>query len=285
MRMQTVRSISELRDRVGGWRRAGQRIAFVPTMGNLHDGHLALVRHARGGADRVVVSVFVNPMQFGPQEDLASYPVTLEADRAALEAADADLLFLPAVTDIYPGGLADTTRVVVPGLNAILEGAHRPTHFDGVSTVVTRLFNLVQPDSAVFGEKDYQQLLLIRRMAADLCLPVRIDSQPTVREPDGLAMSSRNAYLEPVERGIAPQLYQTLLDVQAVVMAGERDFAGIEQAAMAQLREAGFRPDYVSIRRQADLAVPGPGERALIVLAAAAIGRARLIDNVAISDG
>jgi pantoate--beta-alanine ligase len=281
--MHAVRSISELRDRVSGWRRAGQRIGFVPTMGNLHDGHLALVHHARLGADRVVVSVFVNPMQFGPQEDLASYPVTLEADRAALEAASADLLFLPAVTDIYPHGLADTTRVVVPGLNAILEGAHRPTHFDGVSTVVTRLFNLVQPDSAVFGEKDYQQLLLIRRMVADLCLPIRIDSQPTVREPDGLAMSSRNAYLGPVERGIAPQLYQTLLDVQAVVEAGECDFAGIEQAAMAQLREAGFRPDYVSVRRQVDLAVPGPGERALVVLAAAAIGRARLIDNVQIS--
>lgn len=283
--METVRSPHELRDRIGGWHRGGQHVAFVPTMGNLHDGHLALVRHARASADRVVVSVFVNPMQFGPQEDLASYPVTLEADTAALEAADADLLFVPGVTDIYPEGTGDTTRVVVPGLNAILEGAHRPTHFDGVSTVVARLFNLVQPDSAIFGEKDYQQLLLIRRMVADLCMPVRIDSLPTVREPDGLAMSSRNSYLDPVERGIAPQLYQILLDVQAVIVAGERNFAGIEQAAVARLREAGFRPDYVSIRCQDDLEVPGPGERALIVLAAAAIGRARLIDNLRISVG
>lgn len=283
--METVRTIPALRDLTGGWRQSGQRIAFVPTMGNLHDGHLALVRHARVTADRVVVSVFVNPMQFGPQEDLASYPVTPVADAAALEAADTDLLFLPGVTDIYPNGPADTARVVVPGLNAILEGAHRPTHFDGVSTVVAKLFNLVQPDSAVFGEKDYQQLLLIRRMVTDLCMPVQVEGLPTVREPDGLAMSSRNGYLDPVERGIAPQLYQTLLDVQAVVRAGERDFAGIEQAAVARLCESGFHPDYVSIRRQADLAIPGPGERALIVLAAASIGRTRLIDNLRISVG
>ncbi|MEZ5541733.1 MAG: pantoate--beta-alanine ligase [Pseudomonadota bacterium] len=281
--METVTAIAPLRALTGSWRAAGERIAFVPTMGNLHAGHLALVARARAGADRVVVSVFVNPMQFGPQEDLASYPVTLAADEAALRQAGADLLFLPAVADIYPDGIERSSRVVVPGLNAILEGAHRPTHFDGVSTVVTKLFNLVQPDSAVFGEKDYQQLLLIRRMVADLCLPIRIDSLPTVREPDGLAMSSRNSYLDRVERGLAPQLYQTLLDVQSVVTAGERDFAGLERAAAGQLREAGFSPDYVSIRRAADLAEPGQADRVLIVLAAAALGRARLIDNLRIT--
>jgi pantoate--beta-alanine ligase len=281
--MEIVSTATALRAQVRIWRRAGEQIAFVPTMGNLHAGHLALVARARAGAGRVVVSVFVNPMQFGPQEDLASYPVTLDADAAALRRAGADLLYLPAVADMYPDGIGHTTRVVVPDLNAILEGEHRPSHFDGVSTVVAKLFNLVQPDSAVFGEKDYQQLLLIRRMVADLCLPIRIDSLPTVREPDGLAMSSRNSYLDPVERGIAPQLYQTLLDVRAVVAAGERDIAGVERAAGQLLREAGFAPDYVSIRRQDDLAAPAPGDSDLIVLAAATLGRARLIDNVRIS--
>lgn len=281
--MEKIASAASLRARLHSWRQAGERIAFVPTMGNLHAGHLALVDRARTDADRVVVSVFVNPMQFGPQEDLARYPVTLAADEAVLRQAGADLLFLPGVAEIYPDGTTQTTRVVVPGLNAILEGEFRPTHFDGVTTVVAKLFNLVQPDSAVFGEKDYQQLLLIRRMVNDLCLPVRIDSVATVREPDGLAMSSRNGYLDAVERGIAPQLYQTLLDVQAVVAAGERDYTGVEDSARQQLREAGFDPDYVSIRRRTDLAAPTPGERELIVLSAAGIGRTRLIDNVIIS--
>jgi len=283
--METVRAAGSLRERVREWRGAGEHIAFVPTMGNLHAGHLALVRHARRTAARVVVSVFVNPMQFGPAEDYTSYPVTLEADRAALGEAAVDLLFLPGVADIYPDGVEQSTRVAVPGLNAVLEGEHRPMHFDGVSTVVAKLFNLVQPDSAVFGEKDFQQLLLIRRMVADLCMPVRIDSVATVREPDGLAMSSRNSYLDAVERGIAPQLYHTLLDVQAIIEAGEHDYTGVEQAARAQLAEAGFTPDYVSIRRRVDLARPEAGDAALIVLAAATVGRARLIDNIMISIG
>jgi pantoate--beta-alanine ligase len=283
--MEIVRTAQPLRALIRAWRSAGDRIAFVPTMGNLHAGHLALVQHARASADRVVVSIFVNPMQFGPKEDLASYPVTLEPDKAALDAAAVELLFLPGVTDIYPEGVAHTTRVEVPGLNAILEGEHRPSHFNGVTTVVAKLFNLVQPDSAVFGEKDFQQLLLVRRMVADLCMPVQVDSVATVRERDGLAMSSRNSYLGSAERGIAPQLYQTLLDVRSIVEAGEHDFAGVEQAAMQQLGEAGFVPDYVSIRRQADLAQPEQGDSSLIVLAAAIIGQARLIDNLRISTG
>jgi pantoate--beta-alanine ligase len=233
----------------------------------------------------VVVSIFVNPMQFGPHEDYANYPSTLKADQSALMEVDADLLFLPAVEEIYPHGTGATTVIEVPGLNAILDGEHRPTHFNGVTTVVAKLFNLVQPDIAVFGEKDYQQLLLIRRMVADLCMPIRIDSVATVREADGLAMSSRNGYLTGADRAIAPQLYQTLLDVKSVVERGERDYAGVEQAAMRQLSEAGFLPDYVSVRRQGDLAMPGAGDGELIVLAAAVVGRARLIDNIRISVG
>lgn len=281
--MHIVSTGSQLHEQLRRWREPGLSVAFVPTMGNLHDGHLQLVRHARSVAGRVVVSIFVNPMQFGPHEDYANYPSTLDADQAALMEVDADLLFLPPVGEIYPQGTGVTTVVEVPGLNAILEGGHRPTHFNGVTTVVAKLFNLVQPDIAVFGEKDYQQLLLIRRMVADLCMPVRIDSVATVREADGLAMSSRNSYLTGADRAIAPQLYQTLLDVKAIVERGECDYAGVEQAAQQQLSEAGFQPDYVSVRRQGDLAVPGPGDSALIVLAAAVVGRARLIDNIRIS--
>ena len=281
--MHTVTTEKQLRELVRQWRESATPLAFVPTMGNLHAGHLQLVRHASSVAGRVVVSNFVNPLQFGPREDFASYPVTLEADQAALVQEGADLLFLPSLAEIYPQGTGATTVVEVPGLNAMLEGEHRPGHFNGVTTVVAKLFNLVQPDIAVFGEKDYQQLLLIRRMVADLCMPIRIDSVATVREPSGLAMSSRNGYLAGADRAIAPQLYQTLLDVQRVLEGGERDYAGVEQAAMQQLAEAGFQPEYVSVRRQADLALPGPADRQLIVLAAAVVGRARLIDNISIS--
>jgi len=259
------------------------RLAFVPTMGNLHAGHLQLVRHARSIADRVAVSIFVNPMQFGANEDYTSYPRTLEADKAALMEEDADLLFVPAVQDIYPGGVDPTTSVRVPGLNAILEGEYRPTHFDGVTTVVARLFNLIQPDVAIFGEKDYQQLLIIRRMVADLCMPIGIEAVATVREADGLAMSSRNRYLQDSERGRAVQIYRTLHDVKARMEAGATDYAAIEAAACRQLAEAGLEPDYISIRRQCDLAPPGAADRALIVLAAARLGATRLIDNIRIS--
>jgi pantoate--beta-alanine ligase len=281
--MEIVASGARLGEQVGSWREGRESIAFVPTMGNLHAGHLQLVRHARRVADRVVVSIFVNPMQFGPREDFASYPVTPEDDQAALREVAADLLFLPEATEIYPRGTAVSTVVQVPGLSAILEGEHRPTHFSGVTTVVAKLFNLVQPDIAVFGEKDYQQLLLIRRMVEDLCFPIRIDSVATVRESSGLAMSSRNGYLGAADRAVAVQLYQTLLDVKAVVEGGEQDYAGVEQAAVRQLAEAGFQPDYVSVRRLVDLALPDPGERELIALAAATVGRTRLIDNIRIS--
>ena len=281
--MDVVHNSDSLRQQLHLLRCHGERVAFVPTMGNLHDGHARLVRHARGAAQRVVVSVFVNPLQFGAGEDFDGYPSTLDADAELLRELKTDLLFLPGIDDIYPGGAAATARVIVPGLNAILEGAHRPTHFDGVSTVVAKLFGLVQPDIAVFGEKDYQQLLLIRQMVADLCMPIRIDAVPTMRAADGLAMSSRNSYLDEDERVVAAQLYKTLLDVKAIVEHGERDYAGVEAAACEQLAVAGFVPDYVSIRCAADLAVPAPAERSLRVLAAAQLGAARLIDNIAIS--
>jgi pantoate--beta-alanine ligase len=281
--METVSRTAGLRAAIRKRRARDCRIAFVPTMGNLHAGHLRLVAHARSIADCVVISIFVNPLQFGAGEDLAGYPRTLAADQAALMEADADLLFVPAEDDIYPGGIAATTTVVVPGLNAILEGAHRPTHFDGVTTVVARLFNMVQPDVAVFGEKDYQQLLIIRRMVTELCMPVAIEAVATVREADGLAMSSRNGYLRARERGRAPQIYRTLLDVKARVENGGKDYPAMEAAACRQLAAAGLDPDYVSIRRQSDLASPAAGDRALIVLAAARLGTTRLIDNVKIS--
>jgi len=281
--METVTSTTGLRRHVAAMRAQGARIAFVPTMGNLHAGHLQLVRQARLQADRVIVSIFVNPAQFGPHEDYESYPHTPEHDRDALLDAGTELLFLPGVAEIYPQGPDRTTVVEVPDLNRILEGEHRPTHFNGVTTVVAKLFNLVQPDVAVFGEKDYQQLLLIRRMVADLCMPVAIAGVATVREADGLAMSSRNGYLAPAERARAPRLYAVLSGVKARVEAGGQDLAVIEQAALAELAAAGFRPDYVSVRRQSDLALPRSGDTALIALAAARLGTTRLIDNIFIS--
>ena len=281
--MDSVKTTAELRDRVRTWRMQNCRVAFVPTMGNLHAGHLRLVRHARALADYVVVSIFVNPMQFGANEDYESYPLTYDLDKDALIEADADLLFAPNVSEIYPQGRGQTAQVIVSGLNAILEGEHRPSHFNGVTTVVAKLFNMVQPDIAVFGEKDFQQLLIVRHMVADLCLPVDIEAVETVREADGLAMSSRNHYLQPAERTIAPQLHQMLLDVRDIVLGGETDLPGVEQAGLQQLAEAGFDPQYVSIRRASDLSPPEAGDRDLVALAAAILGTTRLIDNVRVS--
>ena len=285
MGMETITDSIRLRQQVAALRTRGGRIAFVPTMGNLHAGHLELVRQAQRLGDHVIVSIFVNPAQFGPQEDYENYPHTPERDRDALLQTGADLLFLPGVAEIYPQGPDLTTIVEVPGLNRILEGEHRPTHFNGVTTVVAKLFNLVQPDVAVFGEKDYQQLLLIRRMVADLCMPVVSARVATMREADGLAMSSRNNYLSTAERALAPRLSAGLARVKARVEAGGEDVAVIEQAALVELTAAGFQPDYVSVRRQSDLAPPGPGDTALIALAAARLGPARLIDNIFISMG
>jgi pantoate--beta-alanine ligase len=278
--MQTVYTRAELSAVLAAWRREDRTVALVPTMGHLHQGHLALVARARRHADRVVASIFVNPLQFDRAEDLAAYPRSLKADARALEEGGVDLLFSPEEAEIYPRGRAGVTRVEVPGLSAELEDAHRPGHFAGVATVVCKLFCMVRPNLAVFGEKDYQQLLIVRRMTEDLDLGVEILAEPTVREPDGLAMSSRNSYLDEADRARAPALYAALEACVERLRAGETAFAAMERTARAAVAAGGLRLDYVSIRRQADLGLPEPGDRALVVLGAAWCGPARLIDNI-----
>ncbi|MEW8030504.1 MAG: pantoate--beta-alanine ligase [Candidatus Thiodiazotropha sp.] len=278
--METITEVEILRKRIGSWRKAGEMIGFVPTMGNLHEGHLALVDAARKRSDRSVVSIFVNPMQFGEGEDYESYPRTLEPDRRKLEQAGVDLLFAPSANTIYPQGNQAQTRVEVPELSDILCGASRPGHFIGVATIVCKLFNYVQPDIAVFGEKDYQQLMVIRRMVADLAIPVEILGLPTVREADGLAKSSRNGYLSTDERKRAPKLYEILKATAKSLKEGERNYALLEANGLDLLRSAGFRPDYFTIRQADDLMPPAREEQDLVVLAAAYMGTTRLIDNL-----
>jgi pantoate--beta-alanine ligase len=277
--MERITSLDDLRGRVRAWRIAGERVAFVPTMGNLHVGHISLVRRARELAPRVVASIFVNPLQFSAGEDLAAYPRTPEQDRDMLAAAGCDLLFAPDVETMYPRGQGVQTRVEVPEISDILCGATRPGHFVGVATVVCKLFNMVQPDLALFGEKDFQQLLVIRRMVEDLAMPVQILGLATVREPDGLAMSSRNGYLSVSERTLAPALYRALRSAAQALGSG-RGIAEVEAGASAAIAAAGLRPDYVSVRRAEDLGTPGGRDRELVILAAAYLGRARLIDNL-----
>ncbi len=273
-----IKTISDLHKTLEPWR--NQSIAFVPTMGNLHAGHVALVQHARTLAHRVVVSIFVNPLQFGPTEDYALYPRTLDQDTQQLTEAGADLLFAPTPQEIYPRGEAGTTTVTVPSLCDILCGATRPRHFTGVATIVTILFNIVQPEVAIFGEKDFQQLLVIRQLVTDLCLPIKIVAYPTVREHDGLAMSSRNSYLSTEERGKAPLLYRTLCRMRDAVVIGATDYERIEETGRNELCAAGFSPEYCVIRRASDLSAPQVGDRHLVALTAARLGRTRLIDNI-----
>jgi pantoate--beta-alanine ligase len=278
--METVTTTAAVRERVRRWRMRGERIAFVPTMGNLHPGHISLIEAARRGAARFVASIFVNPMQFGPNEDFAHYPRTAEKDAQMLAAAGCDLMFMPDATEIFPEGPERATRVDVPELTRILCGQFRPGHFEGVATVVAKLFNIVEPDIAVFGEKDFQQLTIIRRMAADLCFAIEIVAAPTVREPDGLAMSSRNQYLSLSERQIAPRLYAALLLAVNRIKAGDTQYAAIEQAGIFELGTAGFHAEYFAVREARNLSVPQPGSHHLVVLTAARLGRARLIDNL-----
>ena len=278
--METVTNIAAVRDHVRRWRHEGRRIAFVPTMGNLHAGHVSLIEAARRHGDRFIASIFVNPMQFGPNEDFAHYPRTPAQDARMLTEAGCDLMFMPDVAEIYPNGSERPTRVEVPGLSSILDGEFRPGHFEGVATVVAKLFHIVEPDVAVFGEKDFQQLTIIRRMVADLCLAVSVIAAPTVREPDGLAMSSRNQYLTDEERRKAPILHQSLLAAVARLRAGDEDFAGIERAGAEALERSGFRPDYFAVRSAGDLSSPDVGTAHFVVLVAARLGRARLIDNL-----
>jgi pantoate--beta-alanine ligase len=278
--MQLAQSREELWSFTRRWRRDGLRLALVPTMGNLHEGHLALVQAARQQADRIVASIFVNPAQFGAGEDFHAYPRTLEADQRKLADAGCDLAFAPDDRTMYPGGLEDATRLLAsPSLANLLEGESRPGHFDGVVTVVARLFNLVGPDFAVFGEKDFQQLLVIRRLVEDLGYPLQVLSVPTVRGQGGLALSSRNSYLDEEQRAAAERLNAVLQEAAERAASGSAGREDVERDARHRLEQAGFRVDYVALRRAADLALPVAGDRDLRILAAAWCGPTRLIDN------
>lgn len=276
-------TVKAVRAQVEGWRRQELRISLVPTMGNLHEGHLKLVARARQSSDRVVVSIFVNPMQFGEGEDFEGYPRTFDEDVRKLQDQGADLLYSPSVTEMYARPQKNQARVEVPGLSDILCGASRPGHFAGVATVVCKLFNQVRPDETVFGEKDFQQLLVIRRMVEDLNMPVKVIGYPIVRESDGLAKSSRNQYLTVEERAIAPVLHQCLQNVAKRLSIGETDFSALEAEARVRLSSAGFVTEYIEIRRRVDLGRPSLEETDLVVLAAAKLGKARLIDNLQVS--
>ena len=277
--MITSAHIDDIRTQVRAWRAKGETIAFVPTMGNLHQGHITLVREAAQKCDHVVVSIFVNPMQFGQNEDLDAYPRTLAADSAAITAAGAELLFTPTPAVMYPKGLSQQTFVEVPMISDVLCGASRPGHFRGVATIVCKLFNIVQPDVAFFGNKDYQQLLVIQTMVEDLSLPIEIIGVDTIREDSGLAMSSRNGYLTATEKAAAPAL-KIAIDAMAKGIKQGESIDAVTEQAKASLVAAGFTPDYLEIRHAHTLEVAQRQDQALVILAAAYIGKARLIDNL-----
>jgi pantoate--beta-alanine ligase len=281
--MFVAETVEAMRAQTTAWRSDAEQIVFVPTMGNLHQGHLRLLRTAYDRGGRVVASIYVNPMQFDRHDDFERYPRTRDDDLRALESAGVDLVFLPTDHEMYPRPLAQMTYVQVPELGDILEGASRPGHFRGVTTVVARLFNLVQPDAAVFGKKDYQQLMIIRRMVNDLGMPVDIIGVDTVREESGLAMSSRNNYLTAEESSRAAQLYTILKQCRGQLIDQKQSIQQIEAAGSRTLENLGFRPDYISIRRQRDLGIPQAGDGELVILAAVWLGKARLIDNLELS--
>jgi pantoate--beta-alanine ligase len=278
--MQTVHTVTAVRAQVRAWQQAGESVAFVPTMGNLHEGHITLVREGRKAANRVVCSIFVNPTQFGPNEDFDKYPRTLDADALKLSAAGCDLLFAPAVEEMYPNGKTQTV-VHVPGLGDALCGKSRPGHFDGVSTVVSKLFHIVPADIALFGEKDFQQLAIIRRMATDLCFPVQIIGVPTVREASGLAMSSRNGYLTAEQKQTAAVIYRSLCAARDEILGGRRDYTAVASEAARNISNAGLLIDYLDIRDSKDLTPASEATRDLVIAAAARLGSTRLIDNIA----
>lgn len=278
--MQVVSNINELRELRRSWQSAKEVIAFVPTMGNLHQGHLKLVSEAKKSATKVVVSIFVNPLQFGPDEDLDAYPRTLDQDQKSLSSMGVDVLFLPSAEDIYSRGLEQQTFVEVPGLSYMICGASRPGHFRGVATIVCKLFNMVQPNQAYFGEKDFQQLQVIKAMVTDLSMNLSIHGVPTMRESDGLAMSSRNHYLNKEQRAIAPKLYASIVKMADDIKAGRRDFSAMVTDAKASLIEHGLKPDYIEVRSSASLLQPSHEDTELVILAAAFLGKTRLIDNI-----
>lgn len=277
--MLIIETLPLLRQQIRRLRMEGKRVALVPTMGNLHDGHMKLVDEAKARADVVVVSIFVNPMQFDRPEDLARYPRTLQEDCEKLNKRKVDLVFAPSVKEIYPNGTETHTYVDVPGLSTMLEGASRPGHFRGVSTIVSKLFNLVQPDIACFGEKDFQQLALIRKMVADMGFDIEIVGVPIMRAKDGLALSSRNGYLTAEQRKIAPALYKVLSSIADKLQAGERDLDEIIAIAGQELNEKGFRADDIQIRDADTLLEVSENSKRAVILVAAWLGDARLIDN------
>ena len=283
--MNTVESIKDLREQVKSWRMQGLTIAFVPTMGNLHDGHLALVKAAHRHADKVIASIFVNPMQFGLSEDIDNYPRTLAQDKESLMKVNTDLLFTPTADIIYPKGVGENSYVEVPNISELYCGASRPGHFRGVATVVCKLFNLVQPDVACFGSKDYQQLQVIQTMVEDLSMPVEIIPVDIIREKSGLAMSSRNGYLTPEELAIAPALYQTLqwLNTELRKSHQPRDYAALIMQASEKIDKAGLKTDYINLCHAQTLAPATPKDKNIVILAAAYLGKARLIDNMPVS--
>jgi pantoate--beta-alanine ligase len=279
MSMDVIEAMAGLRDKLAAERSSARSIALVPTMGNLHEGHLALVRQARGEADVVVTSIFVNPLQFGPGEDFERYPRSFEDDRRKLLACGVDYLFAPQQGELYPDPQTFSVEPD-PELAQILEGEFRPGFFRGVATVVLKLFNIVQPHVAVFGKKDFQQLTVVRAMVTQFALPVRVAACETVRAGDGLALSSRNGYLSPEERERAPELYRSLREVARKLTAGERDYGQLETDALTKLREKGWNPDYVAVRNRLDLKSPALARGDLVVLGAAWLGKTRLIDNI-----
>jgi pantoate--beta-alanine ligase len=279
--MKIITAIHEMRAALAQERAQGKKISFVPTMGNLHEGHLDLIRRAHQLGECVVASIFVNQMQFGPSEDYTSYPHTPEADQQKLSTENVAYCFMPTAIEMYPPtGISTHTEIFVPDVSTILCGASRPGHFKWVATVVAKLFNIVQPDVAIFGEKDFQQLTVIRSMVTDLCMPINIVGVPTTRGADGLALSSRNGYLTQTELTIAPTLYKTLTEIKQQLVSGNRRFAELEHQAKQSLANAGFTPDYFSIRCQEDLNEPSANDKMLVILAAAKLGKARLIDNL-----
>ncbi len=280
--MDICKTFDDIRSTVGRWRAAGERSVFVPTLGNLHEGHLQLVRQAAQHGQRTVVSIFVNPLQFGENEDYALYPRTMDTDIEKLQSVDCSALFCPSDREIYPNGVEEQTTVAVPTMTNILCGATRPGHFTGVTTIVAKLFNIVQPEAAVFGIKDFQQLAVVKRMVQDLCMPIEIIEAPVARADDGLALSSRNGYLNEAEREIAPALYRILRAARERILAGERNYPLVEAEAKVDLLHAGFLPDYFSVRCARTLEHAAT-EQDLAVLAAAWLGRTRLIDNITLT--
>ena len=281
--MYEAHSVTELRQYVQHWKDHGQSIAFVPTMGNLHDGHMSLIEKGQSLSDRSLCSIFVNPMQFGPNEDFNHYPRTLDADLEKLEAAGCDLVYLPTASELYPDGLDKISKVQVTDLTDHYEGAHRPGHFTGVATVVLKLFNIVKPDVSVFGKKDYQQYRVISKMVEDLNLDVQIIGQETTREASGLATSSRNQYLDEHQTETAAMIYQLLRQSARQISDGERDYDSLQKRAVATLGEAGFQTDYFTVCNADTLLPAGPEDRDLVILVTAGLGATRLLDNIEIS--